>query len=72
MELILPLTLSEGQGEGQEKIDSSAEALRVRHHPFIFPSEIKTPPQRCVSNCADKNTGNGEYLMSLRARLVVE
>lgn len=25
-----------------EKIDRSAEALRVRHHPFLFPSEQST------------------------------
>lgn len=33
--------MSEGQGEGKEKIERSAEALWVRHHPFLFPSELK-------------------------------
>jgi hypothetical protein len=54
--------MSKGQGDGKEKIDRSAEALRVRHHPFLFPSESKlcdnavraitrTKKQRMANTC---------------------
>src|SRR5437867_6704676 len=39
-----PLLLGEGCPQDrvrEEKIDRSAEALRVHHHPFLFPSESK-------------------------------
>jgi len=41
------------------KIERSAEALRVRHHPTTFPSE-KTLPQSRTSNGADKNAKDGK------------
>jgi hypothetical protein len=42
-----------------EKIESSAEALRVRHHPIIFPSE-KNFATRLTGNCEDKTAKNGK------------
>jgi hypothetical protein len=39
---------------GREKIESSAEALRERHSPHIFPSRIKFQSQNRAGNCAGK------------------
>ena len=55
--LLPPLLIGEGWGE--VKIERSAEALRVRHHPTIFPSE-KTLQQYRASNGADKTAKDGK------------
>ena len=67
VELIdLPLLLGEGRGE-VEKIESSAEALRVSHRPLFFPSEQLTLQQHRAGNHAGRNAKNGKP-MSLRAK----
>jgi hypothetical protein len=43
------------------KIDRSAEALGVRHHPFLFPSESKTLQQHRTSNPAVKDAKSGHH-----------
>ena len=55
--LTSPSPFKRGLGWG-EKIESSAEALRVRHHLTIFPS-VKTLPQCRASNGPDKSAKDG-------------
>jgi hypothetical protein len=44
-----------------KKIDRSAEALGVCHHPFHLSLRKSTLQQRRVSNDADKTARNGKY-----------
>jgi hypothetical protein len=60
MELIMP-----GLDQRQEKIESSAEALWMCHHPILFPSSQSIRQQCCAGNRADKDAKNGKF-MSLR------
>jgi hypothetical protein len=46
-----------GPGRGR-KIDSSAEALQVRHHLLIFPSK----ETNCMQHYASNRTGNMQYM----------
>jgi hypothetical protein len=64
--------MSEGQGEGKEKIERSAEALRVCHHPFLFPSEIRTLQQHRASDHADKDAKDGHSYVVARQRTSAE
>ena len=76
VELTVPVVLIQGEktspllNQRDGKIDRSAEALRVRHHPFHLSLRNYQPVmERRASNCADRNAGNGNF-MSLRGALV--
>jgi hypothetical protein len=45
----------------REKIDRSAEALRVRHHPVHLSLRIKILQQHRASNRAGKEARSGKY-----------
>jgi len=66
MELIFKMVL---KNHLEEKIDSSAEALRVRQHPFYLSLRKLILQQHRVSNYADK-TAKWHISMSLRGALI--
>jgi len=49
------------QRKQREKIDRSAEALRVRHHPVHLSLRIEILQQYRASNQAGKDAGSGKY-----------
>jgi hypothetical protein len=47
-----------------KKIESSAEAQRVSHHPITLSLRSTTLQQRRAGNCADKHAENGKSITS--------